>query len=197
LKKVTRPTTFEEPPGQSSGTASRAQGARCLEREFITGADAPGLTKGTRPTNVKKALAPLAQSIASTSYAACSKSQSNNEGSEQLGNSQSATSVVEKDVQQLCDTVVKQCCFLRISSTELHDEMSKKAKKHGSIATFRLCVNGLPLTKRSKWLGPLLWSVSAVLQRQGCPCKVQGNDLYVPVNDGTTQVRIDVVAARV
>jgi len=150
-------------------------------------------------TNVEDApLATFAQSIASTSCASCSESESNNGGDDLLGDSQIATSMVEKDfVERLCDTVVKECGFLRIRSTELRDEVSNRATRHGSIATLRIYVNGLPLIKRAKWLAPLLWSVSAVLQRHGCPSKVQSNELYVPVNDGANHVRIDLVAARV
>jgi len=166
----------------SFGIASTPDSTSCSESEYVT---------GFTP------LAPFAQNIASTSCASYSESESNNEGGEQLGSSQSVPSMVEKEfVQRLCNTVVKECSFLRISSTELRNEVSKRAKRHGSIATLRICVNGLPLTKRAKWLGPLLWSVSAILQRQGCPFKVQSNELYVPVNNGPTHVRIDLVAAR-
>jgi len=182
LKKVTQPKNVERPPGVSFGIASTPDSTSCSESEYVT---------GFTP------LAPFAQNIASTSCASYSESESNNEGGEQLGNSQSVPSMVDKEfVQRLCNTVVKECSFLRISSTELRNEVSKRAKRHGSIATLRICVNGLPLTKRAKWLGPLLWSVSAILQRQGCPFKVQSNELYVPVNNGPTHVRIDLVAAR-
>lgn len=186
-----------ETPGLSlSSVASTTDSTSSSESECVTGVEGPWLKKVTRLSNVEDApLAPCSRSITSASTASCSESESINGGDEQLGNSQRTASLVEKDfVQKLCGTIMMECGFLRISSMEIRDEASSRAKRHGSTATLRIYVNGLPLTKRAKWLAPLHWSVSAILQRRGWSSKVQSNELYVPVNDSVTYVRMDLVA---
>jgi len=188
-----------------SGIASTPVSTSCSESKIATESEAPWLKEVTWLTNVEEppglssgiARSPVSISCSEsdTRCASCSESDSNKEGGGQFSNSQSAPSMVEKDfVQRLCNTVVKECSFLRISSTKLCYEVSKRAKRHGSIATLRIYVDGLPLIKRAKWSAPLIWSVSAVLQRQGCSSKVQNKELYVLVN--YAHVRIDLVAAR-
>jgi len=102
---------------------------------------------------------------------------------------------LEELLQQWKTFVKGSCGFLRICQTEVHIETSDKAKRRGSSAILRMYVKSLPMIKRAKWLSPLLWSVSVALQRQGCPAKISGNELYIPLF-ANVWARVDLVSAR-
>jgi len=108
---------------------------------------------------------------------------------------QNIHSAQEDSMNHLEKLLMSSCGFLRICESEVHPESSERAKRRGSTAILRMYIRSLPLTKRAKWLSPLLWSVSVALQRKGCAAKIQANELYVPLN-GTAWARIDFVAAR-
>mmetsp|Transcript_16576 Transcript_16576/g.37450 ORF Transcript_16576/g.37450 Transcript_16576/m.37450 type:complete len:259 (-) Transcript_16576:186-962(-) len=97
--------------------------------------------------------------------------------------------------RQVSELVERECAFLRIRGHGLHAKSSANAKRSDLAVTLRFYVSGLPWAKRSKWLLPLLWSVAAVLQRNGCGARVQGGRLCVPLETGAA-VRIDFAAAR-
>lgn len=101
----------------------------------------------------------------------------------------------EESARQILELVQHECAFLRIRGHGLRIE---KHRQRSVAATLCIFVQGLPWSKRAKWLLPLLWSVSAVLQRCGCAARVRGGVLRAPLDDvdGGETLRIDFAAAR-
>jgi len=78
----------------------------------------------------------------------------------------------------------QECSFLRIEDHSWHFEAYRKLPQHGTVATLRFQVHGLPRVKRPKWLQPLSRSIMSLLQRCGCMAKMHNSEVYVPFANG-------------
>lgn len=91
------------------------------------------------------------------------------------------------------ERVRQTCSWLQIHGHDLHRQIC-----HGrgrNILTLRFHIRGLPWAKRAKWQQPLLWAVSALLQRHGADVAMHGGDLLATLDHGAS-LRLDFVACR-
>jgi len=99
-----------------------------------------------------------------------------------------------ESVCQVRDLVGYACGFLRMDRSRILVDTNEKCRRRGSVALIRMYVHHLPFAKRARWRSPLLLSICAVLQRNGCVAKVQGNELFAQLGGGAL-ARIDFVAS--
>jgi hypothetical protein len=95
---------------------------------------------------------------------------------------------------QIAELVLRECAFLRLQGYHMCAEGHPVMRKQGVTECVVFHVNGLPMSKRTKWTVPLCTTIAAVLQRVGCKAKVLHGMLIVALNEGDVAVRIDMVS---
>jgi len=109
----------------------------------------------------------------------------------------------EGEQSALASLVQQECSFLKVASVSL-TQLPKRTKKNmrgapGCVTrSLRICVHGLPSSKRHSWSEPLAQSVAAALQRKRCPAFVRRFELFASLDttDGGELVRVDLCAPR-
>lgn len=96
---------------------------------------------------------------------------------------------------QIAELVLRECAFIRTTGYRVRSEHRPDQLKNGVTECIVLCVNGLPQSKRTKWMVPLFTGIAGVLQRAGCKAKVLHGLLLVALNEEDPMVRLDMVSA--
>eukprot|EP00747_Dinoflagellata_sp_TGD_P183480 gnl/TRDRNA2_/TRDRNA2_38383_c0_seq2.p1 gnl/TRDRNA2_/TRDRNA2_38383_c0~~gnl/TRDRNA2_/TRDRNA2_38383_c0_seq2.p1 ORF type:complete len:430 (-),score=80.49 gnl/TRDRNA2_/TRDRNA2_38383_c0_seq2:134-1354(-) len=110
---------------------------------------------------------------------------------------------LEAAADRLAAVVEDKCGWLRIRGHGLQYCRASRQRpgrqrsrtQRQTLPTLRFYVTGLPWAKRAKWEQPLLWSVSAVLQKWGATTKMKGGELSVLLDTGDA-VNVEFAAAR-